>query len=188
VLHTDTRLGAADKELIAAFVSGLTACQYCYGLHAETASAFGVQPRLIEALVDDFEHAPVDSRLRPLLAVARKLTLTPARTTQADVDAVLAAGWSERDLHDAVLTMCLFNFMNRLLEGHGVKARRTSTASAAARFTNRDMHRCCAGLRGWGTNKRLSRCRNGGDAMRGTLKGRRTPVTPGAAAARCRRR
>jgi hypothetical protein len=24
-------------------------------------------------------------------------------------------------LHDAVLTTCLFNFMNRLLEGHGCK-------------------------------------------------------------------
>lgn len=31
------------------------------------------------------------------------------------------AGWSERDLHDAVLTVGLFNLMNRLLEGHGVK-------------------------------------------------------------------
>jgi hypothetical protein len=34
---------------------------------------------------------------------------------------VFDAGWAERDLHDAVLTASLFNFMNRLLEGHGVK-------------------------------------------------------------------
>jgi hypothetical protein len=40
---------------------------------------------------------------------------------QADADKVFAAGWSERALHDAVLTTCLFNFMNRLLEGHGAK-------------------------------------------------------------------
>lgn len=31
------------------------------------------------------------------------------------------AGWCERDLHDAVLTIDLFNLTNRLLEGHGVK-------------------------------------------------------------------
>lgn len=24
-------------------------------------------------------------------------------------------------MHDAILTLCLFNFMTRLLEGHGVK-------------------------------------------------------------------
>ena len=34
---------------------------------------------------------------------------------------MFAAGWSESALHEAVLTVCLFNFMNRLLEGHGVK-------------------------------------------------------------------
>jgi hypothetical protein len=41
--------------------------------------------------------------------------------TQHDADAVFAAGWDEAALHDAVLTVCLFNFMNRLVEGHGVK-------------------------------------------------------------------
>lgn len=40
---------------------------------------------------------------------------------QADADAVFAAGWTESEFHDAVLTVCLFNFMNRLIEGHGVR-------------------------------------------------------------------
>jgi len=58
-----------------------------------------------------------DAKLKPILAYAEKLTLTPTRLTEADAAAVFAAGWSERALHDAIL--CLFNFMNRLLEGHG---------------------------------------------------------------------
>lgn len=120
-LRNPSRLGPADKELIAAFVSGLNACQYCYGVHAETARAFGVDAALIEQLVADVDTAPVDERLRPLLRYARKLTLEPSRMTQGDADAVFAAGWAEAELHDAVLTVCLFNFMNRLLEGHGVK-------------------------------------------------------------------
>lgn len=121
VLRTDSQLTARDKELIAAFVSGLNACQYCFGVHKETAKAFGVEESLIEALLVDFEHAPVDARLRPLLEYARILTLTPTKTAQRHVDAIFAVGWTERDLHDAILTVCLFNFMNRLLEGHGVK-------------------------------------------------------------------
>ena len=120
-LRNPSRLAPADKELIAAFVSGLNACQYCYGVHAETARAFGVDAALIEQLVADVDIAPVEARLRPLLQYARKLTLEPARMTQRDADAVFAAGWAEAELHDAVLTVCLFNFMNRLLEGHGVK-------------------------------------------------------------------
>lgn len=120
-LRNASKLQARDKELIAAYVSGLNACQYCYGVHAETAKAFGVEPQLIEQLLLDPGAAGVDDRLRPLLAYAHKLTLEPSRMTQADADAVFAAGWGEAELHDAVLTICLFNFMNRLLEGHGVK-------------------------------------------------------------------
>ena len=120
-LRNASALPSADKELIAAYVSGLNACQYCYGVHAETARAFGVEAGLIEQLLADVDSAPVDEKLRPLLRFARKLTLEPARMTQGDADAVFAAGWDEAGLHDAVLTICLFNFMNRLLEGHGVK-------------------------------------------------------------------
>jgi hypothetical protein len=56
-----------------------------------------------------------------MLEYARVLTLTPTQATQRHVEAIFDAGWTERDLHDAILTVCLFNFMNRLLEGHGVK-------------------------------------------------------------------
>lgn len=121
VLRADTQLTAKDKELIAAYVSGLNACQYCFGVHAETAKAYGVEESLIVALLDDIDSAPVDPKLKPILAYAKVLTLAPAKATQRHVDAIFAAGWSERDLHDAILTVCLFNFMNRLLEGHGVK-------------------------------------------------------------------
>lgn len=121
LMRTDSPLTPAQHELIAAYVSGLNACQYCYGVHAETAHAFGLSPGAVETMLEDLDAAPVESRMRPLLAYARKLTLTPAKMTQADADAVFAAGWSERALHDAVLTTCLFNFMNRLLEGHGCK-------------------------------------------------------------------
>ena len=120
-LRNDSALTARDKELIAAYVSGLNACQYCYGVHKETAMAFGVDESLIEALLLDLESSPVDARLKPILDYARVLTLTPARALQRHVDAVFAAGWTERDLHDAILTVCLFNFMNRLLDGHGAK-------------------------------------------------------------------
>jgi uncharacterized peroxidase-related enzyme len=121
LMRTDSPLTPAQHELIAAYVSGLNACQYCYGVHAETAHAFGLPVGAVETLLEDLDAAPVESRMRPLLAYARKLTLAPAKMTQADADAVFAAGWSERALHDAVLTTCLFNFMNRLLEGHGCK-------------------------------------------------------------------
>lgn len=116
---------AKEKELIAAYVSGLNDCQYCYGVNGETAKAFGVVEELLTSLLTDFDNAPVDSRLQPLLVYAKVLTLTPTKVQQSHVDAVLALGWTESDLTDAILTICLFNFMNRLVEGHGVKGSKT---------------------------------------------------------------
>jgi len=113
---------AAERELIAAYVSGVNACTYCHGVHAATAEAFGVPAGLLAAALDDLDTAPVDKLLRPVLRYVGKLTATPSRMTAADADAVFAAGWDERALYDAVLVCALFNFMNRMVDGIGVRA------------------------------------------------------------------
>ena len=40
---------------------------------------------------------------------------------QEDAAQVFAAGWDEQALHDAISVCALFNFMNRLVEGMGIK-------------------------------------------------------------------
>jgi hypothetical protein len=37
-----------------------------------------------------------------------------------DADAVFVAGWDERALYDAVQICCLYNLMNRFVEGLGL--------------------------------------------------------------------
>ena len=54
-----------------------------------------------------------------LLRYVGKLTSNPSKITPADAEAVLAAGWDERALHDAVAVCALFNMMNRLVDGLG---------------------------------------------------------------------
>lgn len=113
-------LSVGDRELIAAYVSGLNACGYCHGVHAATAAAFGLDAGLLSAVLDDLETAPVAERLRPLLRYVGKLTREPARIAETDANAVYAAGWTEAALHDAVSVCALFNMMNRLVDGLGV--------------------------------------------------------------------
>ena len=113
-------LTAGERELIAAFVSGLNACAYCHGIHAVTAQAFGVKPELLEELLNDLDHAPIQDRLRSLLRYVRLLTLQPNRASERDVRAVFAAGWTDQALHDAVAICALFNLMNRLVSGLGI--------------------------------------------------------------------
>jgi uncharacterized peroxidase-related enzyme len=127
-------LSVAERELIAAYVSGLNACRYCHGVHAATAQAFGIGAGTLGALLADVGAAPVAERMKPLLRYARKLTLTPAKITPADAEAVLAAGWEEQALHDAVAVCGLFNLMNRLVEGLGIIAGEDYFSVAAGRL------------------------------------------------------
>jgi uncharacterized peroxidase-related enzyme len=109
-----------ERELIAAYVSGVNACGYCHGAHTAAAAAFGIAPELLEAALADLDSSEVDERLKPVLRYVDKLTRSPARMTEADAQLVYAAGWDERALHDAVLVCALFNLMNRMVDGLGV--------------------------------------------------------------------
>lgn len=134
VMRDPSPLSVGDRELIAAYVSGLNGCTYCHGVHAATAAAFGIDPAVFEALMADTATAPVEARLKPLLDYVRKVTLTPSRIIRADAEAVYAAGWPEAALHDAVAVCALFNLMNRYVDGLGVSADQTYTAQSAARL------------------------------------------------------
>ena len=111
-----------EREMIAAYVSGVNDCAYCHGVHTVTAEAFGLEPGVLSAALADLDSAPVDAKLKPVLAYVGKLTRAPSTMADEDAKAVFAAGWDERALHDAVLVCALFNFMNRMVEGLGIRA------------------------------------------------------------------
>ena len=49
------------------------------------------------------------------------VTETPSRMVQADVDAIFNAGCDEDCFHYTVMICGLFNLMNRMMDGYGVK-------------------------------------------------------------------
>jgi uncharacterized peroxidase-related enzyme len=120
LLRGDSPFTVKEREMMAAFVSGINACQYCSGAHTAAAMEFGVSGELIKDLVEDYQTADVSEKLKPVLAYLKKLTLTPTRMTPGDAQAVFDAGWDERALYDAVQVCCLYNFMNRFVEGLGL--------------------------------------------------------------------
>ncbi|MBI1330952.1 MAG: peroxidase-related enzyme [Alphaproteobacteria bacterium] len=122
LMRGDSPLSIAERELIAAYVSGLNACAYCHGVHGVTAAAFGIEEDTLQAMLENVQTAPVDQKLKPVLQYVQKLTRLPARLASADAEAVYAAGWNSQALHDAISVCALFNFMNRLVEGMGIAA------------------------------------------------------------------
>ncbi len=116
----DSPFSVAQRELLAAFVSGTNACKYCTGAHSATAMEFGVEESLIKGLLQDIDTAEVDEKMKPIFKYLKKLTLDPTKMIQSDADAVFNADWSERALYDAIIICCTFSFMNRFVEGLGL--------------------------------------------------------------------
>jgi len=127
-------LTPGERELIAAYVSGVNSCRFCHGTHSRAAQAFGVPEETIRTLLDDIEFAPVPDRMKPILRFVRKLTETPSRMTAADAAAVYDAGWPEQALIHAIAVCAYFNNMNRLVEGAGIVGTAEHYAAGAERL------------------------------------------------------
>ena len=70
-------------------------------------------------MLDDFESAPIDERLRATLRFLKKMTLQPDGLTPEDARAVLAAGVDKAALTDAIHVAYLFNIYDRLADTMG---------------------------------------------------------------------
>lgn len=127
VMRAESPLSVGHRELLATFVSSLNSCQFCYGAHLAFSRAFGIEKDKIASLLADIESASVEEELKPLFRYAKKLTLEPSKIVKKDADEVFQAGWSELALFDAVQVCSLFNMMNRLVDGTGVKPETVNT-------------------------------------------------------------
>ncbi|MCG8357793.1 MAG: peroxidase-related enzyme [Kiloniellales bacterium] len=121
VMEAESSLTKAEREMIAAHVSKLNGCDFCLGAHKWTLAAMDIEPRVIEAVEAGPEDAEVDERMRPVLRFAGKLTQTPERIGQGDIEALRAAGWSDQAIEDTINVVALFNYVNRLVDAFGIK-------------------------------------------------------------------
>jgi uncharacterized peroxidase-related enzyme len=133
LMNGPSPLSQGERELILAYAAGVAGCRFVCVAHSEVAYAWGVENGVVERLLEDAETAPVQARLKALLAYVRKLTLTPGNMSQADADAVFEAGWNEQALHDAIAVTARAAFMQRLVEGHGFVPFSRETAAKHAK-------------------------------------------------------
>lgn len=122
ILRGPSELTIAERELIAAYVSGSNECGFCYNSHRVYAESFGIDTGIFDALMADVDTADIDDRLKPILRFARKLTLSPYKVVTSDVDAMLDVGWSEDAIADVIKVTATFNMMNRIIFGAGLPA------------------------------------------------------------------
>lgn len=70
-------------------------------------------------MLDNYETAPIEPKLRAILAYLEKLTLTPDAIGPDDVAPLRAAGLSDEAIADAVHVCAMFNIYDRLADSLG---------------------------------------------------------------------
>ena len=74
----------------------------------------------MEHVSTDYSKADLSPIDRALCDYAIRLTRTPEKMGQGDVDALRALGLSDRAINDAVQVIAYFNYINRVADGLGV--------------------------------------------------------------------
>lgn len=121
IMRGPSPLSAAERELIAAFVSRLNECAVCADRHELLAAQLGSDVTVLQSLVASVDEAPIADRLKPIFRFVKKLTEQPSRIVRADAEAVFAAGWNEQALEHAIAVCAFFNMVNRLADGYGLE-------------------------------------------------------------------
>jgi alkylhydroperoxidase family enzyme len=75
---------------------------------------------LVDAVLDDFHTAPISAKEKALFAFIEKMNRQSNQIQKEDVQAVVAAGWTEEAVYDAITVCSLFNFFNTWIDATGV--------------------------------------------------------------------
>lgn len=76
---------------------------------------------MLEQLKRDWRALSLDERTRSVLAFAEKATKEPASATREDLDGLRAHGLGDVEILDVVLTVAMFNFVNRISSLLGIE-------------------------------------------------------------------
>ncbi len=118
--HTLTR---GERELIAAYVSGLNQCTFCCNSHSAFAAAqLGEGMRLVEQVRQDLDSAPISPKLEALLRIAGAVQAGGRNVTPALIERARAEEATDLEIHDTVLIAAAFCMYNRYVDGLGTFA------------------------------------------------------------------
>ena len=75
-----------------------------------------IDDQVVQAVLENWQTAPIDEGLRATLGFLQKLTLSPAAVSPVDVEQVLAAGVSRQAIEDAIYVCFIFSVLARLAD------------------------------------------------------------------------
>jgi uncharacterized peroxidase-related enzyme len=117
LLHRPGTLSPGERELIAAYVSGLNECAYCCTSHGAIAACHLRDEALVDSVTADPEGAAISPKVKALLAVAARVQQGGRHVREEDIARARAEGATDVEIHDTVLIAAAFCMFNRYVDG-----------------------------------------------------------------------
>jgi len=118
LLRGPSPLSAAEREIIAAHVSRLNQCAFCFKSHAAAAGALlEVGVGIIEQISNETLQSTCSPKLAALIRIATEVQRSGKAVSVDAVAAARAAGATDVDVHDTVLIAAAFCMFNRYVDG-----------------------------------------------------------------------
>lgn len=99
-----------EREMMAALIAKWHACAFCADVHAAVAAKH-LGNATVDAVLSNYNKAPISEGLKRTLAYLEIMTLRPERLTAEDIKAVLGSGISAESLTDAIAIGAVFNLI-----------------------------------------------------------------------------
>ncbi len=123
IMFGKSPLSRPQREMIAVVVSAVNECEYCQLHHAEALNHYWKDIKKVTQLRENYTQLNLNNVDSRLCKLAQKLTLQPYKISEdIDIQPLKNTGLTDRAILDAVLVISYFNFVNRLIQGLGVKA------------------------------------------------------------------
>jgi uncharacterized peroxidase-related enzyme len=118
LLRGPNTLTSGEREMIATFVSFRNDCNFCQASH-RAAAAHHLEGNydLVDAVKQDYQTAPISSKLKALLTIAASVQQSGRRVTALDVERARSEGATDMEIHDTVLIAAAFCMYNRYVDG-----------------------------------------------------------------------
>ena len=121
LMEKDGGLTKAEREMIVVATSGANGCQYCVVAHGAILRIRAKNPLIADQVAVNYRKADLNPRQRAMLDFAMKVATASHMVSEADYDALRAAGFSEADAWDIGAIAAFFAMSNRLANMSGMR-------------------------------------------------------------------